>query len=219
MKRDIQICYDELSVICNDLLLFQNALEEIKLLKKEFNSCLLENNSGLAVDALRESGEKIDRDLKSCEEEIQDLYTIFSQYIQEMQGIINSNNSSLMIRVDRNDIKANIISISNTILSMSYLKNQSYAKESVPSYLPEVQKKSQEKSYEENYKALEKFRETYASTCTLIENDMQEIEKLYYDEVVAFENMDDELQTGGPKLYVKYSSESEFARGYQRHTG
>jgi prefoldin subunit 5 len=219
LKRDIQICYDELSVICNDLLLFQNALEEIKLLKKEFNSCLLENNSGLAVDALRESGEKIDRDLKSCEEEIQDLYTIFSQYIQEMQGIINSNNSSLMIRVDRNDIKANIISISNTILSMSYLKNQSYAKESVPSYLPEVQKKSQEKSYEENYKALEKFRETYASTCTLIENDMQEIEKLYYDEVVAFENMDDELQTGGPKLYVKYSSESEFARGYQRHTG
>jgi hypothetical protein len=62
-------------VICNDLLLFQNALEEINYLKKEFNSCLLENNSGWRWMPYVRVREKIDRDLKSCEEEIQDLYT------------------------------------------------------------------------------------------------------------------------------------------------
>jgi hypothetical protein len=121
--------------------------------------------------------------------------------------------------VDRNDIKGKYNLHIHTILSMSYFKEPELCKESVPSICRKTRKRARKKSYAENYKALEKFRETYASTCTLMENDMQEIEKLYYDEVVAFENMDDEFADRALKLYVKYSSESEFCRGYQRHTG
>ncbi len=114
MTVDISINYGKLEEITQEILTFKTALEEMQTAMQVVKSHL-EESAGEAVDQLKEEHEKLEKSVKIQQEEISDLYDIFSGYNAEMSAIIGPLYPQINTLVDRLDIKANIKSIGNSV--------------------------------------------------------------------------------------------------------
>ncbi|RDU24229.1 hypothetical protein DWV06_05900 [Anaerosacchariphilus polymeriproducens] len=59
---------------------------------------------GKSIDAILDTKEDLEKDIKKCKNEIKDLYDLFQGYNTDMQNIMWPKNKENMMRVDRNDI-------------------------------------------------------------------------------------------------------------------
>ena len=122
MKRDIKVNYGVIGEVVNKLRIYKEALTTIREVVESINEKIESENSGKAVEELKKIGEKINKDLKLCKNEIEDLYELFNGYNNEMQEIIRPNNINEIMQVDRNDIYWNMKSIFNACDAVGNIK-------------------------------------------------------------------------------------------------
>ena len=120
MKRDIKVNYGVIGEVVNKLRIYKEALTTIREVVESINEKIESENSGKAVEELKKIGKKINEDLKSCKNEIEDLYELFNGYNNEMQEIIRPNNINEIMQVDRNDIYWNMKSIFIQVLEKHF---------------------------------------------------------------------------------------------------
>ncbi|ROR29179.1 hypothetical protein EDD66_103114 [Mobilisporobacter senegalensis] len=211
MKRDIQICYNEIEIICNSLNSFKTALEEIKASMKKFDG-YIQMNSGKTINELIDKNSIINDELNTCEEEVKDLYDIFKGYIEATSYYIKAVNPSAMMRVDRNDIWWNLFSVSSIKAScdnLAFLKCRQYSTTSAPFYLDEEERDRENRRLRHNYNEMEEYREKFCRAYEHIQDELDELERIYKNKIIEFENADDHYASKASELYDKYSSRGE----------
>ncbi|ROR29199.1 hypothetical protein EDD66_103134 [Mobilisporobacter senegalensis] len=211
MKRDIQICYNDIELICKSLDLFRTAIEEIKSSMKKFDG-YIQMNSGKTINELIEKNSVINDELNVCMEEVTDLYDIFSGYIDATSYYIKAVNPAAMMRVDRNDIWWNLFSVSSvkaTCDNLEFLKYRQYGTTSAAFYLDEDERERENRKLRHNYEEMEDYRSKFCRTYENIQDELEELERIYKNKIIEFENADDYYAGKAEELYDKYSSRSE----------
>ena len=148
MKRDIKINYSVLGNIRDKINSYKGAIETIQEVLIAVNSKLENENEGQAIDSLKNKHAELKGDLEGCHEELEDLYTIFNGYINDMQAIISPNKPEILMRVDRNDIWWNKESIIGACQAIGLLKMNIGSYGSFPDFF----KTPEEEEDEENNK-------------------------------------------------------------------
>ena len=201
MKRDIKVNYGTLSGVVSNLKQYNEAIESIDGLLISINEKLENENDGKAIEALRNKYDKLKVQIDSCKEETKDLYNIFNNYINDMTDIIKPIDDQKMMRVSRNDIYWNKESIGNACDNIGNMMSSPLAAlESVGTVLTSGTnvKSNIEKMYAISLLA--------KATSEDLQDDMDDINKLYNENVISYENMDDTYKNKASELYDKYSS-------------
>ena len=201
MKRDIKVNYGTLSGVVSNLKQYNEAIESIDGLLISINEKLENENDGKAIEALQSKYDKLKGQIDSCKEETEDLYNIFNNYVNDMTAIIKPIDDQKMMRVSRNDIYWNKESIGNACDNIGNMMSSPLAAlESVGTVLTSGTnvKSNIEKMYAISLLA--------KATSEDLQNDMDDINKLYNENVISYENMDDAYKNKASELYDKYSS-------------
>ena len=201
MKRDIKVNYGILSSIVSDLKQYNEAIESIDGLLININKKLENENDGKAIEALRNKYDKLKVQIDSCKEETKDLYNIFNNYINDMTDIIKPIDEQKMMRVSRNDIYFNKVSIGNACDNIgSIMSGILTSLGSAGTLLTSGTK------IKNNIVKMYAISSLAKATSQSLQNDMDDINKLYNENVISYENMDDTYKNKASELYDKYSS-------------
>ena len=201
MKRDIKVNYGILSSIVSDLKQYNEAIESIDGLLININKKLENENDGKAIEALRNKYDKLKVQIDSCKEETKDLYNIFNNYINDMTDIIKPIDEQKMMRVSRNDIYFNKVSIGNACDNIgSMMSGILTSLGSAGTLLTSGTK------IKNNIVKMYAISSLAKATSQSLQNDMDDINKLYNENVISYENMDDTYKSKASELYDKYSS-------------
>ena len=201
MKRDIKVNYGILSSIVSDLKQYNEAIESIDGLLININKKLENENDGKAIEALRNKYDKLKVQIDSCKEETKDLYNIFNNYINDMTDIIKPIDEQKMMRVSRNDIYFNKVSIGNACDNIgSIMSGILTSLGSAGTLLTSGTK------IKNNIVKMYAISSLAKATSQSLQNDMDDINKLYNENVISYENMDDTYKSKASELYDKYSS-------------
>ncbi len=195
MKRDIRINYGTLDELIGKLNSYLTALTDIEKTIKQ-NQQMLASQDGEAFIALEASRKKIESQLAGQKKEIQTLHSIFSNYATDMETYIHPNNRGTQVRVSRNDIWFNLKQIQSATSTIQ----QTYPGIPFEFHNPLETDKDKVKRQKAN-----------GATARSMQKDMiqyftknllplyEEMEALYKNNVIPFENTDDE--------YVKTAKE------------
>ncbi|WP_238610413.1 hypothetical protein [Carnobacterium divergens] len=195
MKRDIRINYGTLDELIGKLNSYLTALTDIEKTIKQ-NQQMLASQDGEAFIALEASRKKIESQLAGQKKEIQTLHSIFSNYATDMETYIHPNNRGTQVRVSRNDIWFNLKQIQSATSTIQ----QTYPGIPFEFHNPLETDKDKVKRQKAN-----------GATARSMQKDMiqyftknllplyEEMEALYKNNVISFENTDDE--------YVKTAKE------------
>jgi len=203
LKRDIRINYSVLERISLNIKKYKNAIETIRQVLSFVNSKLEAENQGEAIEALKENYSELEGNLEGCQEELNDLYTIFDGYINEMQDIIRPVSSSNMMQVDRNDIWWNMESIFRACDEVGILKINVGTGMSLPNLFQSDEEKANE---QKNSRMMEDIGDDIKYCYNRLNDNKDDLKNIYDKKVVPYENKDDEYSDKAGKLYFKYTN-------------
>jgi len=203
LKRDIRINYSVLERISLNIKKYKDAIETICQVLSFVNSKLEAENQGEAIEALKENYSELEGDLEGCQEELNDLYTIFDGYINEMQDIIRPVSSSSMMQVDRNDIWCNMESIFQACDEVGILKINVGTGMSLPNLFQSDEEKA---NAEKNSRMMEDIGDDIKYCYNRLNDNKDELKNIYDKKIVPYENKDDEYSNKAGKLYFKYTN-------------
>ncbi|MEF2115455.1 hypothetical protein, partial [Clostridium frigoriphilum] len=203
MKRDIRINYSVLERISLNIKKYKTAIETIKEVLRFVNTKLQNENKGEAIEALKENYSELKGDIEGCQEELNDLYTIFDGYINEMQDIIRPVNSSSMMQVDRNDIWLNMESIFRACDEVGMLKINVGTGMSLPNLFQSDEEKA---NAQKNSNMMEDIGDDIKYCYNRLNDKKDELKNIYDKKIVPYENMDDEYSNKAGRLYFKYTN-------------
>ena len=206
MKRDIRINYSVLERISLNIKKYKTAIETIKEVLGFVNSKLEAENQGKAIEALKGNYSELEGDLEGCQEELNDLYTVFDGYINEMQDIIRPVSSSSMMQVDRNDIWCNMQSIFQACDEVGMLKINVGTGMSLPSLFQSDEEKA---NVQKNSRMMEDIGDDIKYCYNRLKDNKDELKNIYDKKVVPYENKDDEYSNKAGRLYFKYTNNWE----------
>ena len=191
---------------------FRNALENMDSAIEMFQNILSEQQSD-AITALLEDGRDLRDEMELLHGNLQELENMLSGYIHDMTALVMPKSWDSMMLVDRNDIWVNMKQIKSNVSDTEQViwggALQHYKdvhihipKPHISSSMTESEKRSAREEYdrkvreraqrEENYKKLKAFTETQAKQAKQeLEECYEEIEKLYRNRIVVYENTDD----------------------------
>lgn len=224
MKRDIRINIFVLEEIYRKVKIYIDALTQLEHASKDFEEAIKEQKSE-AYEALSELWENnISQKESKIKWQLVIVADLLKDYINAMQEYMQPVNKTQNIRVDRDDIQWNLQQINNYIYNFNWIANddsQSWNDYSRPFVydkfedeetnearrrIQEVLESQERARRQNNYNTLAAFREelkkennTSAYISTIYE-EMCEIEKIYDNNIVPFENTDD-LFAGKMKGY------------------
>ena len=222
MKRKLKITYGQLEATQERVSVFRNALENMDSVIEMFQNILSEQQSD-AITALLEDGRDLRDEMELLHGNLQELENMLSGYIQDMTALVMPKSWDSMMLVDRNDIWVNMKQIKSNISdteqviwggALQHYKDvhTHIPKPHISSSMTESEKRSARAEYdrkvrerarrEQNYKKLKAFTETQAKQAKReLEACYEEIEKLYRDRIVVYENTDDEYKKTAVELY------------------
>ncbi|WP_102027708.1 hypothetical protein [Salirhabdus sp. Marseille-P4669] len=114
MKRDLQINYGILDDIIAQLHKYQGSLEDMRSALLNIDS-FVQTNHGESIDAWRDKIKNSELNIKEYETQINDLLTLFEDYVNDTTSIISPIARNAIMRVDRNDIYHNLKQLENGI--------------------------------------------------------------------------------------------------------
>ena len=227
MKRKLKITYGQLEATQERVSVFRNALENMDSAIEMFQNILSEQQSD-AITALLEDGRDLRDEMELLHGNLQELENMLSGYIQDMTALVMPKSWDSMMLVDRNDIWVNMKQIKSNVSdteqviwggALQHYKDvhTHIPKPHISSSMTESEKRSAREEYdrkvreraqrEENYKKLKAFTETQAKQAKQeLEECYKEIEDLYRNRIVVYENTDDEYKKTAMDLYQQCTS-------------
>lgn len=207
--REIKLTFSELEDLATQLWNYQTALEAAEQQINQI-STLLGNGGGSAHLAIIARKNLILEQIRSCKEEVQDLYDLLSGYINDMKDIICPIDLGQQMTVDRNDIWANLVSITSACNAVACIA----ANVGEPGWDKYTKGASQETMEKERgyYRRVNYLRqELIPRYASVISNYNDMLTRLYEEKIVPFENKDDKYEKKvGLEYYWKYTSYNEF---------
>ena len=227
MKRKLKITYGQLEATQERVAVFRNALENMDSAIEMFQNILSEQQSD-AITALLEDGRDLRDEMALLHGNLQELENMLSGYIHDMTALVMPKSWDSMMLVDRNDIWVNMKQIKSNVSdteqviwggALQHYKDvhTHIPKPHISSSMTESEKRSARAEYdrkvreraqrEQNYKKLKAFTETQAKQAKQeLEECYKEIEDLYRNRIVVYENTDDEYKKTAMNLYQQCTS-------------
>jgi uncharacterized phage infection (PIP) family protein YhgE len=164
VKRDLQINYGVLDDIIGELHTYKNVLVKMNDSLDKV-STFIQTNKGKSVEAWDQNIDTSRDKIEKYETQINDLLSLFENYVQDTTAYISPISRNQMMRVDRNDIWANLKQIDKG-MERNVLKalNRSYQTPSSFSSLLEDPTDTEKEASESNRRNMERIQESIRST-------------------------------------------------------
>ncbi|MFU0789012.1 MAG: TNT domain-containing protein [Virgibacillus proomii] len=206
MKRDLQINYGILDDIIGELHSYKNALVKMNDSLNKV-STFIQTNKGKSVEAWDQNIDTSKDKIEKYETQINDLLSLFENYVRDTTAYISPIARNQMMRVDRNDIWANLKQIDKG-MKRNVLKalNQSYRTPSSFFSLLDDPTEAEKEASESNRRNMERIQESIRSTRNKLQNKMDDLWELYNTKVKRFENVDDAYNNLAGNVKKKYTN-------------
>ncbi|WP_141769958.1 hypothetical protein, partial [Bacillus massilinigeriensis] len=203
MKRDLQINYGILDNIIEQLHTYKNALDKMEASLEKINA-FISLNEGESVEAWEDQVRKIKRDIKHYRKQVKDLTNLFENYVQRTTAHIAPLSRNAMMRVDRNDIAANIKHIELSIwTNIKQIEAAIFA--SSLSFSVGLTDEEKEKSRSNKWK-LDGIRSKVMATKARLDGKVDELHRIHETKVVRFEETDESFSHKAQSVKNKYTT-------------
>ncbi|MCM3410042.1 hypothetical protein [Metabacillus litoralis] len=206
MKRDIQINYGILDQIIEQLHTYKNALNQMHSSLTSI-AVYVESNAGKSLDVWDDTIQQSKKNITSYQAQIDDLLSLFENYVTDTTAYITPISRNSMMRVDRNDIWWNLTQIESGVNNNMF--NAILETHKSPSFLfglfddptPEEIERSRH-----NKQQLDAIRTNIESSKAMLEKNIEGLWDLYETKVVKFENVDDEYSNKASAVKDTYTN-------------
>ncbi|WP_306821490.1 hypothetical protein [Metabacillus litoralis] len=206
MKRDIQINYGILDQIIEQLHTYKNALNQMHSSLTSI-AVYVESNAGKSLDVWDDTIQQSKKNITSYQAQIDDLLSLFENYVTDTTAYITPISRNSMMRVDRNDIWWNLTQIESGVNNNMFHAILETHKS--PSFLfglfddptPEEIERSRH-----NKQQLDAIRTNIESSKAMLEKNIEGLWDLYETKVKKFENVDDEYSNKASAVKDTYTN-------------
>ncbi|WP_255301504.1 HNH endonuclease [Bacillus sp. AFS040349] len=206
MKRDIQINYGILDQIIEQLHTYKNALNQMHSSLTSI-AVYVESNAGKSLDVWDDTIQQSKKNINSYQAQIDDLLSLFENYVTDTTAYITPISRNSMMRVDRNDIWWNLTQIESGVNNNMF--NAILETHKSPSFLfglfddptPEEIERSRH-----NKQQLDAIRTNIESSKAMLEKNIEGLWDLYETKVKKFENVDDEYSNKASAVKDTYTN-------------
>ena len=206
MKNDIKINYGILDGIIEQLHVYKNALNTMHSSLAKISAVIAENR-GESIDAWEERIQDSQNYIKDYQEQVNDLLSLFENYVGETTAYITPLARHAMMRVDRNDIWINLQQMETGILNNLPKAYLTANREPFPTFfLSDEEKEREIEKSRSNQAKLQMIRREIQSSQRSLDNKMEQLWRLYNSKVKNFEIVDDQYQVKALKMKYKYTS-------------
>ena len=209
--RDLKINYDYLCEINSIVKKYIDALEELQSETEAFVEKINNQEGDVFVELKNEYENAIAVDYTDLIDILKEIYHVSGRYIEEMQYYIAPENSSMLCRVDRNDIWWNLQQIKAIpyayVEAYPHVPSHYYMDEFVNPFADdadEVRARNEDRRRrrENNYnKLVDFYNNTIRSTADGLWQDTEDLKSIYDNYVVEYENTDDIYARKMDELY------------------
>ncbi|WP_249878396.1 zincin-like metallopeptidase toxin domain-containing protein [Niallia circulans] len=209
MKRDLKINYGILDQIIEQLHTYKRALLQMQTSLHTIAG-YTERNAGKSLEAWEDLMQESKKTIKSYQTQIEDLLTLFENYVADTTAYITPISRNSMMRVDRNDIWGNLTQIEwGVTYRLSRAIQETYRSPSLLfSLFDDTDLEERERS-RYNKQQLESIRNNMESVQSRLKNKMEELWDLYESKVKKYENTDDEYANKASQVKDRYTTFSE----------
>ncbi|WP_121639173.1 HNH/ENDO VII family nuclease [Virgibacillus sp. Bac330] len=206
MKRDLQINYGVLDDIIGELRTYKRALEKMDDSLNKV-STFVQTNEGKSVEAWDQNISSSKEKIANYETQINDLLSLFENYVTDTTRYISPISRNTMMRVDRNDIWANLKQIEGGITNNLFKAlNKSYQQPASFFGMFDDPTDAEKEASEINRRHMERIQTSIEATRKKLERNMDELWDLYNSKVKKFENADDEYNNLAGNVKRKYTN-------------
>ena len=206
MKNDIKINYGILDGIIEQLHVYKNALNTMHSSLAKISAVIAENR-GESIDAWEERIQDSQNYIKDYQEQVNDLLSLFENYVGETTAYITPLARHAMMRVDRNDIWFNLQQMETGILNNLPKAYLTANREPFPTFfLSDEEKEREIEKSRSNQAKLQMISREIQSSQRSLDNKMERLWRLYNSKVKNFEIVDDQYQVKALKMKYKYTS-------------
>ncbi|SHH87921.1 hypothetical protein [Virgibacillus chiguensis] len=206
MKRDLQINYGVLDDIIGELRTYKRALEKMDDSLNKV-STFVQTNEGKSVEAWDQNISSSKEKIANYETQINDLLSLFENYVTDTTRYISPISRNTMMRVDRNDIWANLKQIEGGITNNLFKAlNKSYQQPASFFGMFDDPTDAEKEASEINRRHMERIQTSIEATRKKLERNMDELWDLYHSKVKRFENADDEYNNLAGNVKRKYTN-------------
>ncbi|XQY92515.1 polymorphic toxin type 15 domain-containing protein [Metabacillus sp. HB246100] len=206
MKRDIQINYGILDQIIEQLHTYKNALNQMHSSLTSI-AVYVESNAGKSLDVWDDTIQQSKKNITSYQAQIDDILSLFENYVTDTTAYITPISRNSMMRVDRNDIWWNLTQIESGVNNNMFHTILETHKS--PSFLfglfddptPEEKERSRH-----NKQKLDAIRTNIESSKAMLEKNIEGLWDLYETKVKKFENVDDEYSNKASAVKDTYTN-------------
>ncbi|MBQ5473732.1 MAG: hypothetical protein IIT65_03335 [Lachnospiraceae bacterium] len=209
--RDLKINYDYLCEINSIVKKYIDALEELQSETEAFVEIINNQEGDVFVELKNEYEDAIVVDYTDLIDILKEIYHVSGRYIEEMQYYISPENSSMLCRVDRNDIWWNLQQIKAIpyayVEAYPHVPSHYYMDEFVNPFADdadEVRARNEDRRRrrENNYnKLVDFYNNTIRNTADGLWQDTEDLKSIYDNYVVEYENTDDIYASKMDELY------------------
>ncbi|WP_240458778.1 HNH/ENDO VII family nuclease [Virgibacillus sp. Bac330] len=206
MKRDLQINYGVLDDIIGELRKYKSALGKMDDSLDKV-STFVQTNEGKSVEAWDQNISSSKEKIANYETQINDLLSLFENYVTDTTRYISPISRNTMMRVDRNDIWANLKQIEGGITNNVFKAlNKSYQQPASFFGMFDDPTDAEKEASEINRRHMERIQTSIEATRKKLERNMDELWDLYNSKVKRFENADDEYNNLAGNVKRKYTN-------------
>ncbi|WP_240458699.1 AHH domain-containing protein [Virgibacillus sp. Bac330] len=206
MKRDLQINYGVLDDIIGELRKYKSALGKMDDSLDKV-STFVQTNEGKSVEAWDQNINTSKEKIANYETQINDLLSLFENYVTDTTRYISPISRNTMMRVDRNDIWANLKQIEGGITNNLFKAlNKSYQQPASFFGMFDDPTDAEKEASEINRRHMERIQTSIEATRKKLERNMDELWDLYNSKVKKFENADDEYNNLAGNVKRKYTN-------------
>ncbi|PAD66192.1 hypothetical protein CHH83_25235 [Bacillus sp. 7586-K] len=204
MKRDLKINYGILDGIIEQLHTYKNALDTMHSSLETLVS-FIRNNYADSIDAWDDVVKDSKKHIKDYQGQIGDLLSLFEGYVDDTTAYITPLARNSMMRVDRNDIWANLCQVESGVtnnvpkaINITYNTPFSFA------FWDDPTDEEKERS-RANKEKLEYIRGEIKASKSILEGKVDALWNLYDNKIVPFENTDDAYNNKAADVKDKYT--------------
>ncbi|MDQ0227327.1 CdiA C-terminal domain-containing protein [Metabacillus niabensis] len=204
MKRDLKINYGILDGIIEQLHTYKNALDTMHSSLETLVS-FIRNNYADSIDAWDDVVKDSKKHIKDYQGQIGDLLSLFEGYVDDTTAYITPLARNSMMRVDRNDIWANLCQVESGVtnnvpkaINITYNTPFSFA------FWEDPTDEEKERS-RANKEKLEYIRGEIKASKSILEGKVDALWNLYDNKIVPFENTDDAYNNKAADVKDKYT--------------
>ncbi|WP_236691762.1 YwqI/YxiC family protein [Niallia circulans] len=209
MKRDLKINYGILDQIIEQLHTYKRALHQMQTSLHTIAG-FTERNAGKSLEAWEELMQQSKKNIQSYQTQIEDLLTLFENYVADTTAYISPISRNSMMRVDRNDIWGNLTQIEwGVTYRLSRAIQETYRSPSLLFSLFDDTDPEEKERSRYNKQQLESIRNDMESVQSKLKNKMEELWDLYESKVKKYENTDDEYANKASQVKDRYTTFSE----------